>query len=94
MCSFCENGTKIKTTLGDDNLIVSLDDYCKELLQIRVERGSIASTRPIRISHCPFCGKRLKINIEKQLGIKLKWWQKLYINILMFLINTNPFYRF
>lgn len=56
-CRFCsEESEKIKTTIGDHVLQLKLE---KEVLNIRIERGSFGMTRPILISYCPFCGEKL-----------------------------------
>jgi len=59
MCDFCEKEHRLQTTIGDDRLIIFLNGYYNDLLEIRLERGILGIARPIKIYHCPFCGKPL-----------------------------------
>ena len=61
MCKFCENNFKIKTTIGDKELHIYLDEDINKKLNIRLPfplGGGI--TRPIFINYCPFCGEDLQ----------------------------------
>ena len=66
MSRFCEDNKKIKTTIGDKELIIFLEEENKKILKIRLPHplgGGI--TKPIKINYCPWCGKDLgELNCE------------------------------
>jgi hypothetical protein len=59
MCEFCEGDFKIETTIGEEDLKISLDEENKCLLKVRLENGGYNITRPILINYCFYCGKKL-----------------------------------
>jgi hypothetical protein len=62
MCKFCEDKQKIETTIGDNKLIIKLDEEYSDVLNIRIPFSGGGMTRPIVIWYCPFCGKKLQSN--------------------------------
>lgn len=67
MCKFCKDNNNIETTLGDNKAFIFIDEEDRRMLNIRIEYlPGLATTRPIKINFCPFCGNDLgELNCEE-----------------------------